>query len=188
MCWNMKPQVWVVKLQFWDDALWFSNTWGGRPVNMLQLWSDKWYFRSQITTLITLRGLECSCGRKNLYFCYVEKYRLKYNSVTERRPNLQEGTVFIYVCHVMFHIRKNLILFSLNFIKSIKPIELIWKTMIASLDWSCLVIIEIVADNSYLQLILLSQGNFFLMYSSLEVMHELIFSVPSVIWISSICQ
>ena len=25
MCWNMKPQVFVIKLQFWHDILWFSN-------------------------------------------------------------------------------------------------------------------------------------------------------------------
>ena len=85
---------------------------------------------------------------------------------------------------VMLHIKKNLILVSLNFTKSNKLIELIWKTMIASLDWNCLVITELVADNNYLQLILLSPGNFFLMNSGLEVMNELIFSVPSVIWIS----
>ena len=38
----------------------------------------------------------------------------------------------------------------------------------------------------YLKLILLSQGNFFLMTGSLEVMHEVIFTIPSVIQISSI--
>ena len=37
-----------------------------------------------------------------------------------------------------------------------------------------------------LQLIPLSQGNFFLMIGSLEVTHELIFAIPSVIEISSI--
>ena len=36
------------------------------------------------------------------------------------------------------------------------------------------------------QLILLSQGNFLLIISSLEVMHEIIFTIPSVIYISSI--
>ena len=38
----------------------------------------------------------------------------------------------------------------------------------------------------YLKLILLSQGNFFLMTGSLEVTHEVIFTIPSVIQISSI--
>ena len=37
-----------------------------------------------------------------------------------------------------------------------------------------------------LQLILLSQGNFFLTIGSLEVMYEFIFTIPSVIQISSI--
>ena len=37
-----------------------------------------------------------------------------------------------------------------------------------------------------LQLILLSQGNSFLMIGSLEVTHELIFTIPSVIQINSI--
>ena len=37
-----------------------------------------------------------------------------------------------------------------------------------------------------LQLIPLSQGNLFLMVGSLEVMHELIFTVPSVIQINSV--
>ena len=36
-----------------------------------------------------------------------------------------------------------------------------------------------------LQLILLSQGNFFLKICSLKVTHELIFTIPSVIQISS---
>ena len=43
------------KTSIWDDVLWFFNTWRGRSVNMLLVLSDKWYFRSQITTLITLR-------------------------------------------------------------------------------------------------------------------------------------
>ena len=38
----------------------------------------------------------------------------------------------------------------------------------------------------HLQLILLSRGNFFLMIGSLEVTHELIFTIPSVIQICSI--
>ena len=38
----------------------------------------------------------------------------------------------------------------------------------------------------YLQLILLSQGKFFLMTGSLEVTHEIIFTILSVIQISSI--
>ena len=37
-----------------------------------------------------------------------------------------------------------------------------------------------------LQLILLSQGNFFLMIDSLEVTHEMIFTIPSAIQISPI--
>ena len=37
-----------------------------------------------------------------------------------------------------------------------------------------------------LQLILLSQGNFFLMIDSLEIMHEILFTIPSIIQISSI--
>ena len=38
----------------------------------------------------------------------------------------------------------------------------------------------------YLQLILLSQGKCFLKTGSLEVMHEIIFTIPSVIQFSSI--
>ena len=41
-------------------------------------------------------------------------------------------------------------------------------------------------SKQFLQLILLSQGNFFLMIGSLEVTHDLIFAIPSVTQISSI--
>ena len=124
-----------------------------------------------------------------------------------------------YVLTLVIQLMKcrNLFEVSLNSSHSIQLIELIWKTMIGSLEWTFLLpilfLLYIVSllpvtvnklfkklhilnnyidvclpwtVTFYLQLILVSQGNFFLMIGSLEVMHEIISTILSVIQISSI--